>query len=159
MHTGKNVSQAWDLLKTWMLDIQTSPVAMVLRCSGACPGCGFLHPWLHVEPSAVISLQTFLLLFFRNSIFFSIKMYSRILITTQVTDPNLSSMHLLYLLCLITREKVWHFTVLMQASGVELCRWLTPDLWLTCSHDSGSRECQSWWASRARTWDGQRPSL
>lgn len=162
VHTGKNASQAWDLLKTWMLDVQTSPVAMVLRCSGACPGCGFLHPWLHAELSAVISLQTFLLLFWEIIYFFSIKMYSRILITTQVTDPKPLFYALIIPSTFNNQRKgltFYSFNASIRCSVVCLCRWLAPDLWLTCSPDSGSRECQSWWASRAWTWDGQRPSL
>lgn len=98
----------------------------------------------------------------RNNIFFPIKMYSRILITTQVTDPKpLFSAPIIPSTFNNQRKGLtfYSFNASIRCRVVCLCRWLAPDLWLTCSPDSGSRECQSWWASRAWTWDGQRPSL
>lgn len=103
-----------------------------------------------------LSLQTFLVLFFKivclppENVLKVINHHTGLQYPLEHRFPNLSSMYLLYLLLLITRERVLPFTVCLQ-------KWLTPDLWLICSQDNGSRECHSWWASQARTWDDQRP--
>lgn len=148
-HTNKSCSHGDQVLRcmprVWLFTSSTS------RRAVSC----------HFTSDFSITVFLFLLLFF------SIKMYLRILITEVFSPPQSTDLKPLFYAPIIPSTfnnqrkglTFYSFNASIRCRVVCLCEWLAPDLWLTCSHDSGSRECQSWWASRARTWDGQRLSL